>query len=68
VRRAVIGDNAAKEALLASDPGASNQSRRRRCADLRLGLVRGGEEGDNEGQIRSSRCSGELKSTVHRRS
>jgi hypothetical protein len=44
---------AAEEALPTSDPsaGTSDQTRRCRRADLRLGLVRGEEEGDNDDQI-----------------
>jgi hypothetical protein len=42
---------AVKEALLTSDPsaGASNRSRQCRHIRLRLGLVRGKEEGDDAG-------------------
>jgi hypothetical protein len=48
-RRRYLG--AVDEVLPASDPGAgaSDRSRRRCHAGLKLGLVRGGEEGDDEG-------------------
>jgi hypothetical protein len=56
VRWAVIGGDAMEEALPASDPSASDRSRQRRHAGLRLWLVRCSEEGDDEGQIQSSGC------------
>jgi hypothetical protein len=56
VRWAVIGGDAMEEALPASDPSASDRSRQRHHAGLRLWLVRCSEEGDDEGQIQSSGC------------